>query len=186
MVSLSDESLAALSPTFAELEARAVEALDTQHVPQESRRLVRTVDVRYLGQEHSLPVELREGDAAADILKRFGELHEARHGHAMDVAGQIFSVRLRAVGEEPKPGLVTLEAGEGTPEPVGSRRAFDMAARDWAQFPVYERGTFRAGQSVAGPAIVEEGTSTTVFFSDQSLTVDAYGHLLITSNGASQ
>ncbi len=61
-----------------------------------------------------------------------------------------------------------------------------MAARDWADFPVYERAGFGAGQVVQGPAIVEEGTSTTVFFSDQTLRVDAHGHLLITSNGAGE
>lgn len=180
LVPLTDAALEALAPTFAELTARAVEALDTQHVPDERRRLVRTVDIRYQGQEHALPVELRPGDTAADVLARFHELHRSRHGHAMDVAGQIFSVRLRAVGEQPKPGLVTLAQANGRPaEPVGSRKAFDIATRVWTDFPVYQRAGLLAGQLLPGPAIVEEGTSTTVFFADQVLRVDDHGHLLI-------
>jgi N-methylhydantoinase A len=34
---------------------------------------------------------------------------------------------------------------------------------------------------VPGPAIVEEATTTLVFFSDQHASVDQFGHLLITS-----
>ena len=56
--------------------------------------------------------------------------------------------------------------------PVGARRAYDMATNGWADFDVYDRGELFAGHRIAGPAIVEEGTSTTVFFSDQQLVVD--------------
>jgi N-methylhydantoinase A len=48
---------------------------------------------------------------------------------------------------------------------------------------VYERQRLAPGDALAGPAIVDEGTSTTVVHSDQSLTVDEYGHLRIRVGG---
>jgi N-methylhydantoinase A len=178
---LSDETLAGLAPVFDELAASAQEVLEQQEVDPADRSFTRTLDVRYQGQEHALPVELLEGDTAESILVRFNDLHRSRHGHSMEEDGQILSVRLRAVGVQPKPPLAKSERAD-SPEvaSVGGRTAFDVATGTWTDFLVYDRATFLAGHVVAGPAIVEEGTSTTVFFSDQLLTVDDYGHLAIT------
>ena len=46
-------------------------------------------------------------------------------------------------------------------------------------FAVYSRDALLPATEIQGPAIVEEGTSSTVIHSDQSLTVDEYGHLLL-------
>ncbi|MEU5992457.1 hydantoinase/oxoprolinase family protein [Spirillospora sp. NPDC047418] len=184
---LSDGTLAELEPAFADLENQGEEVLSLQGVKPEDRTLVRRLDVRYRGQEHTLGIDLRPGDDAAAILERFHELHRARYGHAMPDGGQILTLRVRAVGVLPKPGLRTLSgSGTGTPEPVGSRPAFDVATGDTVTFPVYERASLAPGHAVPGPAIVEEGTSTTVIFSDQRLTVDVHGHLLVSSPETAQ
>jgi N-methylhydantoinase A len=177
---LTDETLAELAQTFAELEAKAHDVLVQQEVPEEAREYTRTLHVRYRGQEHALPVTFEAGDTADTILARFNALHLARHGHAMDEPGQLLSIRLKAVGVQPKPPLVRIAASTGDATPTGSRTAFDVATDEWLQFAVYDRSTLLAGQSIHGPAVVEEGTSTTVFFSDQELVVDDYGHLAIT------
>jgi N-methylhydantoinase A len=182
LVPLDDAELTGLADVFAELEESARAVLDQQEVPDADRMLVRTLDVRYRGQEHALPVEFASGASAGELLTAFNELHLARHGHAMDEPGEVLSVRLRAVGVQPKPPLAAIEAAEpddGGPRAAGTRRAFDVAVDDFADFAVYERDALRAGHRITGPAIVEEGTSTTVFFGDQQLVVDSYGHLLV-------
>nr|WP_254304967.1 hypothetical protein [Rathayibacter sp. VKM Ac-2835] len=177
---LSDEVLGTLDEVFAELHERAVAVLEQQGVPEEAREYLRTLDIRYRGQEHALPVEYQEGASAAEVLAAFNERHVTLHGHAMEEPGQILSLRLKAVGVQPKPPLVRIAATDGAaPEPVGVRSAFDVATDSWRDFAVHERDRLRAGDVIAGPAIVEEGTSTTVFFGDQTLTVDEYGHLAI-------
>ncbi|MGI5201314.1 hydantoinase/oxoprolinase family protein [Spirillospora sp. CA-108201] len=184
---LGDATLAELEPAFADLENQGEEVLSLQGVKPEDRTLVRRLDVRYHGQEHTLAIDLRPGDDAAAILDRFHELHRARYGHAMPDSGQILTLRVRAVGVLPKPGLRRLSGtGTGTPEPAGSRPAFDVATGDTVPFPVYERQALAPGHAVPGPAIVEEGTSTTVIFSDQRLTVDVHGHLLVSSPETAQ
>src|SRR5690606_6468671 len=143
------------------------------------------LDVRYHGQEHSLGIDLEPGDTAESVLARFSAQHKARYGHAMPEPGQILTLRVRAIGRLAKPGLRALEpAGTPAPEPVGERPAFDVATGATVPFRVYQRATLGAGHEVSGPAIVEEGTSTTVIFGDQRLTVDRYGQLVITGGQA--
>lgn len=178
---LTDDSLSAQDKTFTELESQAETVLDQQHVSQEARLYVRSLEVRYQGQEHALPVIVEVGDDAKSILRRFQELHRSRYGHSMDEAGQILSVRLQAIGVQPKPALIPIaEAQEKSPQPHSERRAFDVYSGSWRTFPIFDRATLRAGQQLTGPAIVEEGTSTTVFFGDQELAVDPFGHMIIT------
>ena len=45
--------------------------------------------------------------------------------------------------------------------------------------PVYARDMLRAGNKIAGPALVEEHASTTVVFPGDALTVDRFGNLVI-------
>ena len=159
-------------------------ALLAQEVKDEDRRFTRSLDVRYRGQEHSLAIELRDGDTAADVEQRFHDMHRARHGHAMPERAEILTVRVRATGRLPKPGLPAIAPASEPARPSGSRAAFDVATGRPAGFPVYQRHDLLAGHQLSGPAIVEEGTATTVFFGDQRLRVDEAGQLIITSAAA--
>ncbi|GGM15519.1 hydantoinase/oxoprolinase family protein [Nakamurella endophytica] len=176
---LDDKYLERLGPVFDDLASRAEQMLSEQGVKPAQRRSVRSLDVRYRGQEHTLPVELHPGDRSADLVQRFHDLHRHRYGHAMPEAVQVLTVRVLGTGELPKPGLQPLPPG-GTPgEPVGTRRFHDVAAGGPVDAAVFLRESLVPGQQVAGPLVVEEGTATTVVFGDQLLTVDRYGHLFV-------
>jgi len=181
LLPLNDESLAQLQPAVDEFVEQGHNALLEQGVKEAYRQFVPTIDVRYLGQEHTLPVELLEDDTADSVLGRFHELHYARHGHAMPEPAQILTLRVRAIGHLPKPQLTEIAVAQADAQAQASRSAFDLACGEVVEFPVYQRADLCAGHVVHGPAIVEEGTSTTVFFGDQQLTVDPFGQLLITS-----
>jgi N-methylhydantoinase A len=177
---LVPESLRALAHVFDELTEQAEAIMEQQRVPAHERKYVRILDVRYTGQEHALPVELTDEDTAASVLARFNELHLKRHGHAMKESAQILALRLKATGIQSKPTLKRLPTqSDSSPTPSTTRAAYDIASGSWTDFAIYERQSLLAGQRIAGPAIVQEGTSTTVFFRDQELIVNEYGHLVI-------
>ncbi|MFY7070147.1 hydantoinase/oxoprolinase family protein [Nocardiopsis changdeensis] len=180
---LDEDRLAGLAPVFGELEDQARAVLAEQGIREEQGRLVRRVDVRYRGQEHTLGIDLEPGDTAAAVRDRFHALHRSRYGHAMDEPCEVMTVRVRAVGRLPKPALAPQEPARGPAVACGSRKAFDLATGAVAEFAVHRREDLAPGHRVAGPAIVEEGTATTVLFGDQVLTLDAYGHLLVTAAG---
>ena len=49
--------------------------------------------------------------------------------------------------------------------------------------PVYDRAKLLQGNVIAGPAIIEEAASTTVVEPGDTVTVNAYGHLIMTLRG---
>jgi N-methylhydantoinase A len=183
---LDEDTLGQLERVIDAFTGQGHAALLAQEVKDEDRQFTRSLDVRYRGQEHSLAIELRDGDTAADVEHRFHDMHQARHGHAMPERAEILAVRVRATGLLPKPGLPSIAAASEPARPSGSRAAFDVATGRPAGFPVYQRHDLLAGHQLSGPAIVEEGTATTVFFGDQRLRVDEAGQLVITSAASPQ
>jgi N-methylhydantoinase A len=90
---------------------------------------------------------------------------------------QVISLRLVVSGATPKPELPPLPAGERSPEPFGTARAWlDGGFR---AVPLYRRGDFRAGHSFAGPAVIPQDDCTTVVPPGATVTVDRLGNLRI-------
>jgi len=50
---------------------------------------------------------------------------------------------------------------------------------DFADTPTYDRDALKAGNCIAGPALIEEHASTTVLLPGDAMTVDTFGNLLI-------
>lgn len=145
------------------------------------RKIEYVVALRYFGQEHTLDTPMELDDDVETLSERFHVVHKLRYGHTMTDPVQLVHVRVRGVGRTPRPQLRTLAAASGPPSPRAHRKAFCFARRALADFAVYDRDTLCEGHVVPGPAIIEEATTTLVFFSDQHASVDKFGHLLITS-----
>ena len=178
---LDDFPPAELAAVFEELESDAAASLRRQGVSLGQAMLLRQLELRYLGQEHALPVDVGGSIDVAAIVRAFGDQHEARYGHRMDARAQVLTVRVRAVGRTAKPALRELRrrgAKEAGPAP-GSRRAWCFTTRRMTRFSTYRRQDLAAGDRIAGPALIDEGTSVTVMHTGQTLSVDRYGHLVI-------
>ena len=171
-----------LDAIFAEIETQAVASLNRQGVADGQAMLLRQLELRYLGQEHALVVDVGGIIDVAGIVQAFGDQHEARYGHRMDARVQILNVRIRAVGGTARPTLRELpRRGAKDPRPApGTRRAWCFATRRMTRFATWRRQDLAAGDTIAGPALIDEGTSVTVMHTGQRLRVDRYGHLVIT------
>ncbi len=140
-------------------------------------------DLRYVGQEFTLPVpvspeQLAKTDRTA-IRHGFDTLHEHRYAHhATEEPVEIINIRLVALGERSKLALPPL-AKTGTLAPRERRPVlFDQGGI--ADCPVYDREKLKPGDKIAGPALVSEYASTTVIFPGDSLAVADTGELIIT------
>ena len=180
--------LGELDPTelerqFQTLEQSAMGSLTGQGVKPSEVVLVRQMELRYYGQEHSLTVEVGAASTFENIRQAFGRQHYARYGHTMDDMVEIVNIRVRGIGHFDKPDMPELEAGDGDPTRalLGRRPAYCFSREARVEFAVYQRGKLAPGDHLNGPAIIDEGTSTTVIFSDQVLDVDRFGHLIITA-----
>jgi N-methylhydantoinase A len=172
----------ALDRTFGLLEDEARESLRSQDVDDKDIVLERQLDLRYDGQEHSLPLAVDGEPEHATLRRAFEAEHERRYGHVMDSAVQVLAVRVRGSA---RPRAVEFSRLAPARDSVaralrGSRRAWCFARRETVDFEVYDRGRLGAGDRLRGPAIVDEGTSTTIVMSDQVVEVDDFGQLLLT------
>ena len=179
-----DDVLASLDA----LGAEALASLQEQGVPAGESAIERQLELRYLGQEHTLTLTVGDSLDADALSAAFNEMHESRYGHAMDNRIQILTARVRGIGRTARPELQKVKAGDGDPAQalVKHRDAYDFGTRAVAPFAVYDRSLLEAGDVFSGPALVDEGTSTTVVHSGQKVTVEAHGYLLITPEHATE
>lgn len=148
------------------------------------------VDIRYLGQsfELAVPADPSIDDWWNDLPARFHAAHRARFGHADEHAPiEIAGFGVTGIGRIETPVLPELDIG--TPEPeanalVGERLVYfepgDTAARGvHVTARVYDRQKLLAGNIIAGPAIIEEISATTVLYPGDRLTVHRSGSLIV-------
>jgi len=150
---------------FAEVERRA------SHAGAASLRET-ALDMRYVGQEHTLTVLAGDETGAISITpeelrERFRAEYETTFGLRMDEAVEIVS--LRATIRTPLPrrggGIASANGAGGNGAGgaaalAGVTRAYSFADGDWADFALIDRDQLRPGERIAGPAIVVEDTAT--------------------------
>jgi N-methylhydantoinase A len=95
------------------------------------------------------------------------------------------TLRLRAVGLLPRPRLPKIASGTGRVEAArkGERPVYrpGLTQREYqAGYAVYDRLRLHRADRIAGPAIIEEPTSTTLLHAGDALTVGEYGELVLT------
>lgn len=146
--------------------------------------IYRSIEARYFGQNHELELSFPGNDfndgTIADLWERFHEEHQNRFGFS--IPGEtIETVNLKvvAVAVSDKPKMPELDRGEAAPVPSGSRKV--RYEDGWHEVKTYDRGTLRQGQTIAGPAIVEENASVTILRPKQTLSVDRLGNLIISA-----
>ena len=184
---------AAVQKTFDELSDKAAKALDAEGFPRDAHRYTRTVDLRYFGQAFEVRVTAPEGvvdEAYAELVAdAFHAEHRALYGYDFkgDPHQQVEWVNLRVTGVGPitRPELREIGTNEGEVGVVERARkstrpvCFD-AEVGYVETDVYWRPDLRTGDTLSGPAIVEEFGSTVPVHPGFTVRVDAIGNLVIT------
>lgn len=191
---LASADFAEIETLYTEMEAQGVHAIDESAIRPDAIIKTRAADMRYVGQEHAVTVELPEALFAAqdrDAIKRaFDAVHLQRYGtSAPNEPADLVSLRVTVTGTMRKPPLLAPPPGDAVPAPTALRRRKPVYfAGSFIETPIYDRLALAPGNVIAGPALVEEHASTTVLWPDDSLVVDAFGNLDIaigaSSNGA--
>lgn len=173
-----------LERSMAKLEAEGRRALAREGHGAASVLLLRSVEMRYLGQEYSvtvsIPSSLSQPDAMRTVRERFDQLYEVRYGHASpDQPAQIVNLRVTAIGAVGKPDFETLRDKRITSSASAAERLVYFPGRGRLSCPVLQRVDLREGIEITGPAIIEEYASTTVLHPGDRAVLNAYGCLCI-------
>ncbi len=183
---LAKASFADMESLYQDMERRGRAGISHAHVDLQEITVPRGADMRYVGQEHAVSVELpTELFAAEDrdgIKSCFDAVHETRYGYASPgEPAEIVSLRCAVVGFMKKPRQQTMEAGVAKPPAKAFRdnRLVYFADAGFVETATYDRAELVASNKINGPALVEEYTSTTVVHPGDVLDVDGLGNLII-------
>jgi N-methylhydantoinase A len=166
---------------FAALTAAARAALVAQGFPESGHRYVRSADLRYHGQAFEVRVPVSDVDGA---VAGFHDAHERLYGYCFrdrpDQEVEWVNLRVTGIGPIPRPAprRVPARTGSGGPAPGTTRPVrFDESTVDT---PIYAREALRAGDTVTGPAVVEEYGATVPLHPGFTARVDDLGNLVVT------
>jgi N-methylhydantoinase A len=181
---LSDLAPAAIEAAYAQIEAE-IERILREVEPDGAVSFARAADVGYIGQGYQVGIDtddLRGGLHADALWYKFAAVYRAKYGYFYDdVPAELVNLRVsgRMRGHPFRPGGCSgarRAAGDGR---KGARQAYSSAAGGMIEFAVYDRVLLAPGRSIAGPAVIEETSSTTVVDAGGTVQVDDHGCLVI-------
>jgi N-methylhydantoinase A len=139
-----------------------------------------SLEARYLGQTHTVRVAYDKDEGIEVFLADFERTYQKRFGHAnADCEVEVLALKLGATAEIPKPDLlqcVQLPVGQ-PPAHKEVRNVYFAQPHGWLSVPVWQRELLPVGFDIAGPAIIEEFSSTTVLMPGDKAQVGAYGEI---------
>jgi N-methylhydantoinase A len=184
---LAEASFAEMESIYTAMERRGREAVQQSRIAVAGVAVQRAADMRYVGQEHAvtveLPIELFQNQDRDGIKRRFDAVHETRYGYsASGEKAEIVSLRSAITGLLRKPAFEPIARGEEAPAAAafrGTRPVYFAEAARHVDTSSYDRASLVAGNRIGGPALIEEYASTTVVHPGDVVTVDAFGDLVI-------
>lgn len=173
-----------------EMKNEGITTLKREGIPLDSVRITYSADLRYLGQlrEVEVPLPLIDGTFNMGDLPRlretFDEKHETLFGyHLTEVPLEMVNLRAKAEGIVEKLKLKEMPyMGEDAASAIKANRKI-CYDKGFISVPIYDGNRMGYGHRVAGPAIIEEPTTTIFVTPDYQLTCDKYSNYLIYPKG---
>jgi N-methylhydantoinase A len=186
LMPLEAGALVEVESAFSVLNAQADAWFAHEKIAANARRLQRTVDMRYAGQNYELAIPLPDGPITAKTLdllaEGFAGAHQRMYGFLADNEPiQLVTFRLEATGLVSKATMRTYPpAGDDARHAIRESREVWLAeSRAFVACPVYAREELKCSNRFAGPAIVEQMDATTVVLPGMIAQVDAYLNLIL-------
>jgi N-methylhydantoinase A len=186
LLTLADTVRPEIERAFAVLATRAGTWFEEEAIAPQDRRISRTVDMRYAGQNYELAVPLPDGPVTAASLAAladgFAEAHRRMYGFVAEGEPvQLVTFRAEATG--------LVRKAQFSPSPdrgpdasaaiIGKRDVWLPEAGGFVTCPIYDRAALQAGNRIVGPAVVEQMDSTTVVLPGMAAQVEPYGNLIL-------
>lgn len=173
--------LGALRATIAGMEAEGLAMLAEAGVAAADATRRVTGALRYVGQGFQVEAEIAAAAIAAgdrDAMRAAFEAEYLRQYGRTEPALPVECVSWQVVVSGPVPAL-RLDAAAATPAAPRSRPAWFPEAGGFVDTPVIDRAGLRVGDTVEGPALVEERESTLVLPPGTRARRDAAGNLVV-------
>lgn len=182
------EAAAKLDGLFNGLEARGREDLAGDGFSEDKISIRRSLDMRYVGQVHECTVEIDPFEVSEARLEDIKAAFHARHKELYTYdepqsAIEVVNVESTIAGHVDKPKKMHIVAGNGAESTrKGSRNMVFSADGSASETPVYDGSKMGAGDTLKGPAVIEEVTTTIVVEPGWSVELHDTGTYVITAD----
>tara|TARA_B100000575_G_scaffold41769_1_gene29351 strand:- start:1241 stop:3253 length:2013 start_codon:yes stop_codon:yes gene_type:complete len=171
-----------LLENFNKLKSEATDLLKSENVSTPDMTFSLTADMRYIGQEYYVNVEINEPFDLNKINKNFHSTYEKQYGHSTpDGPSEFINLRLIATGKITKSDSV--KGIENDEKIINSNRKIVFNQTEY-ETNIYARDNIKSNNQFKGPAVIEESTATTVIPPNYSIIKDNFGNIIITKDEA--
>lgn len=143
------------------------------------------LDMRYMGQGYEIEVELPQSADYAGTLEALPRLFAENYERLFSVSHlrepiEVLNWKVEARGRWPEMSSLSFASSStGAAIMKGTRRAYFEEAGGYIDCPVYDRYLLTPQDRIVGPAIIEEAECTAVICSNDTVTVDLNGNLIV-------
>ena len=177
--------LAIISEAMRDLKEMAFATFREEQVDSAEVTLDFSADLRYVGQFNEVETpgfNTGEADRAAwkQLVKQFHQLHDERYGYSLPEAEvELINLRLSATGATRKPKTQKHELGSCDADHARKNQRPAWFDNRMMVVPVYDGLALSPGNQLAGPAIIEQQTTTIVLPGSTRLSCDEWGNYLL-------
>lgn len=183
IVELSDAQTAAaqLTGAFTALEEESLRQFAAESIDRSRVHFFRYGRIRYQNQEHSVEIDLPQGDittARLDAIREhFHASYEREYTYRLPAPVELVCFHLVAIAEVDKLTPQKRAAtGRKIEEAVKGQREVDYAEAGVHKAAIYNGDLLEPGMSFQGPAIIEEAGTTVVVPPGMPCRIDDYGN----------
>jgi len=182
---LIDPDYAAINAEWRKLETKAVEDNKAKGVKEEDVYFMHYLDMRYQGQDHTVKVRVPNEDLSAENLADFVEAFHKEHFQNYsfrldDSPVEIVNMHLASFGRIEKTPIKEIDPKPFTIEEcVKEVRPVIFEGTGKVDTKIYDREKLSPGMEMAGPAIIEEVSASSVIYPGMKASIDVYGDIII-------
>jgi len=181
--SINSSMVKRMNEIYKEMKKEVLNKLLQQNIDEKQCECQTIADARYVGQEYTIRVPFRPGIINSDSLKEFVQTFNIYHHNIYgynNSNNKVEIVNLCLVGIGKLDKIPNRKAKKQSISNAKPRKITKVVfySKEY-ETKIFERINLKPGQTVIGPAIIEELTSTTVVPPGYKVTVDEYYNLLI-------
>jgi N-methylhydantoinase A len=178
--SFADLNEEKIKDAFNKLKEEAIDLLKIESVEDENMSFNLTADMRYIGQEYYVNVEIDKIIDLSKINNDFHGTYKKQFGHSTP-DGPLEFINLRLVAEGKIKKSNSLKSEKNLNKSKDSLRKITFDNKDF-DTKVLDRSNVEIKKKIDGPLIIEEETATTVIPPNYILEKDEFGNLIITKS----
>ena len=179
-----------LNTLFGDVEVQGIKHLEADGFAKKDIAIKRSMDMRYVGQVHECTVDIGTFEinekSVAKVKDAFHKRHEELYTYSeRHNAVEVVNIESTVYGRIEKPKLPRYGKGSAAKAALkGYRKAIFEASGKPTKTPIYDGELLGAGAKIAGPAIIEEITTTIVIEPGWVAVLDASGSYVMTRKKA--